>query len=842
MRKHRVYRSLCPSSATLIIVPQFLLEHWYEQILRHLRLGYFTSDEEQRGVVYLDGLGDIVDVEAPISKLLVQGYGRPIESSHLSHYLIVITTFERCLQEGKNLGYTASAESVLLRVRWLRLIIDEGHELGQGKKLERERKRGREEEEEQRPGKKAKAHLSQPQSQVQAPLKGKAKAKAPKRRRRIPLPEEVTSKTTFIMQIAAERRWVMSGTPTTGSNSALALQQLYRLLHFLRHPRLLKGAPLDDWSGSGCSSSRSGSSSSSSGSSSSSSSSGSSSSSEEGASVAVVASDASDAGATVVRRTDFAPASSSASTPAPASTPASAPGSAPAEGSKDYPVDLSLSDDDDEPNIPTPMGFVPASNAPTSVPTSAPAPALIPTTPPSRSRAKAPTEWGPLTPSAWHQEVIIPCLAQNRDAWEGVVELLRSVLLRHTKEALRLYAPIYRKHENLKRILDLSEADSYDLPKALYIAETMANARRKWKAIKSGTGDEWKKIKVMKAPEKELEKLLYSRRPKAIVFCEDKEHLRGVAHHCIINLGREEVCEHVDVYASCELSRFRHSKRKHRTCPMCGYKNQVSEGSTCRNVLYMVEYLDVLPDAPVLDAYNQPHSTPTPPVHPPQPAGHGYQSNGGHFVGCCLCSYNGCASLGKLGCPGHPNPFFGGPKERGDYANPNYALVRPGDILNYVPGKLYTVGEEVNVLSAEAYDCGGCGACAECGGGEGTETSRPLLWRSGRRGGFARIRNFKDCGGRDSSKGWCGAKQLIGVPWYVKEENASLLFLQKKGCEGLDLSFATHIFLLDIVHDPALKNQIISRAHRIGATGPVQVYLVRVIEKEVGEEGGQTAV
>lgn len=73
-----------PSSATLIIVPSALLEHWYdvviynynavanlccklyyrhEQITKHLNLKYYTSNGEGRSVVYLDGLGDIVDVE-----------------------------------------------------------------------------------------------------------------------------------------------------------------------------------------------------------------------------------------------------------------------------------------------------------------------------------------------------------------------------------------------------------------------------------------------------------------------------------------------------------------------------------------------------------------------------------------------------------------------------------------------------------------------------------------------------------------------------------------------------------------------------------------------------------
>ena len=40
----------------------------------------------------------------------------------------------------------------------------------------------------------------------------------------------------FISEIPAERRWVMSGTPTVGDRDFESLEQLGRLLSFLRHP------------------------------------------------------------------------------------------------------------------------------------------------------------------------------------------------------------------------------------------------------------------------------------------------------------------------------------------------------------------------------------------------------------------------------------------------------------------------------------------------------------------------------------------------------------------------------------------------------------------------------
>jgi SNF2 family DNA or RNA helicase len=138
----RYERSLVPSAATLIVVPVNLLEHWYEQITRHLSLRYFSSDDHEsnedkvgRGIVYLDGLGDIVDVESPLNKFRLNSRMESA-SKNLSGYLIVVTTFERCIIEGKKLLSTdrsfllgQKVES-LLKLRWLRLIVDEGHELG----------------------------------------------------------------------------------------------------------------------------------------------------------------------------------------------------------------------------------------------------------------------------------------------------------------------------------------------------------------------------------------------------------------------------------------------------------------------------------------------------------------------------------------------------------------------------------------------------------------------------------------------------------------------------------------------------------------------------------------
>lgn len=166
------------------------------------------------GVVYIDGVGDFSQASIPLNVNLESDFP-PFDV--ISGYLVVLVPFSRCksaydleCKVGRFCGSQSSSKSErpskrqrqshfretaidtkrpavcsLLQIRWLRLIVDEGHELGGSN----------------------------------APLE----------------------LTTFIHEIAAERRWVLSGTPTTGdrdspSYTTNALEQLQRLLCFLRHP------------------------------------------------------------------------------------------------------------------------------------------------------------------------------------------------------------------------------------------------------------------------------------------------------------------------------------------------------------------------------------------------------------------------------------------------------------------------------------------------------------------------------------------------------------------------------------------------------------------------------
>ncbi|KAG7391804.1 hypothetical protein PHYPSEUDO_003424 [Phytophthora pseudosyringae] len=63
-------------------------------------------------------------------------------------------------------------------------------------------------------------------------------------------------------------------------------------------------------------------------------------------------------------------------------------------------------------------------------------------------------------------------------------------------------------------------------------------------------------------------------------------------------------------------------------------------------------------------------------------------------------------------------------------------------------------------------------------------------------------------------------KQLVR---FRRDPNVNVLLLTEVGSHGLDLSFVTHIFLMDEIWDKSLEQQVISRAHRMGANQAVVV-------------------
>ncbi len=55
------------------------------------------------------------------------------------------------------------------------------------------------------------------------------------------------------------------------------------------------------------------------------------------------------------------------------------------------------------------------------------------------------------------------------------------------------------------------------------------------------------------------------------------------------------------------------------------------------------------------------------------------------------------------------------------------------------------------------------------------------------------------------------------------QAHVSVMLMSEIGAIGLDLSFVTHIFLMDEIWDKSVEAQVIARAHRMGATSAVHV-------------------
>ena len=196
------------------------------------------------GIVYVDGLGG--DLRRPFvdhKKRRQRGYKDLPRAEDLASHLIVITTFSRCKEQ--------SARETFLKIRWLRLVVDEGHILGD-LESSNDVERAIAKFKKRRPGDsyvvvRARSSSSTRISSIISVIFYsvitacfhnryeylKEKLKAAKYR------EQVTD---FLKDIAAERRWILSGTPTTGDideadASSRMLLQLRNLLQWLRHPK-----------------------------------------------------------------------------------------------------------------------------------------------------------------------------------------------------------------------------------------------------------------------------------------------------------------------------------------------------------------------------------------------------------------------------------------------------------------------------------------------------------------------------------------------------------------------------------------------------------------------------
>jgi SNF2 family DNA or RNA helicase len=82
-------------------------------------------------------------------------------------------------------------------------------------------------------------------------------------------------------------------------------------------------------------------------------------------------------------------------------------------------------------------------------------------------------------------------------------------------------------------------------------------------------------------------------------------------------------------------------------------------------------------------------------------------------------------------------------------------------------------------------------------------------------------------------------ERIAALQIFRDDPQISILLLDGVGAVGLDLSFVSHIFLLDPIWDKSLEDQVISRAHRLGAKRSITVEKLIARQCEWGCERGK---
>lgn len=211
-------KALMPSASTLLVIPSVLIDHWKEQIDMHVDLKYCTdkipliyeyNEQKYSDLDVVVFLCKVKKTHSPIFFIDKAGTKALPSPDFLAMFSVVITTTKRFTNEWKNGSfqeevkrrkdnkYSSSTSYAffdnrhdvgacpLLKVHWLRMIVDEGHSMGRG---------------------------------------------------------QGNSAIYFASWIIAQRRWVVTGTPTRQTLAQSGLNDLLCLMKFLQHdfftPRL----------------------------------------------------------------------------------------------------------------------------------------------------------------------------------------------------------------------------------------------------------------------------------------------------------------------------------------------------------------------------------------------------------------------------------------------------------------------------------------------------------------------------------------------------------------------------------------------------------------------------
>lgn len=148
--------------------------------------------------------------------------------------------------------------------------------------------------------------------------------------------------------------------------------------------------------------------------------------------------------------------------------------------------------------------------------------------------------------------------------------------------------------------------------------------------------------------------------------------------------------------------------------------------------------------------------------------------------------------------PGAPPDAQGGGQDN-QVGVGHKVVVNEEDVLEFTPGVRWTVGQEVHVPVAALNLVVG---------------AQPVAWPAvGPAWLRARLTQFQRCNRR---MGPCS-------PLTERRVDCFVLLLSRDGSHGLDLSMVTNLFLIDKIWDPAVEQQVVARAFRVGAQSAVDV-------------------
>ncbi|KAH8053262.1 hypothetical protein JL720_14743 [Aureococcus anophagefferens] len=367
---------------------------------------------------------------------------------------------------------------------------------------------------------------------------------------------------------------------------------------------------------------------------------------------------------------------------------------------------------------------------------------------------------------------------RGRGARAAVVDLLRTVVVRHRKEDLELPKPVIENVEiEVEPVAGESDADF------------------QWRRLRHGGPRRGDAAAGRDA----------GNNPKMAVFSQHEGDLQSVAEALYDRLGA----------SIAELVRFRYDEARTRTCPVCGSEED-ADAKLCGRALMEVEILDdAVADARTAAFYADPDG--------------GEPSAAARVCGKrVLVEPERILHVDAAAAPGAP-------ADGAAYAA-NFRNWRVGDEVTVTFAERPPFARRRDDATWRRWGKDDCVRRAVDHGFDGGDWYLGPLWDDAGppRHGPVRCRLLKwaRCGNWHGR--WFSGPKLDRAPVVVRAEKVPVLCLTREASHGLDLSFLTHIFLLEPIRDSALLEQVISRAHRVGAVAPVLVHTLVPLVKGDG--------